>query len=162
MIQIQATITGYGGQACSLFSVYDPAARVLVVGAEAEYRATRREGCIVLTNVPDLPRDGLFTEDELRSCIAAYYALKAGVAADGKSPRLVFSKRAQRANPDQSIEQDGIDSSGPRYRINPAITCAQVAALATCRHALRSDTVERVVELADYFRSLSAGGIVTI
>lgn len=162
MIQIQATFTGYGGRPCSLFSVYDPDARVLVVGAEADYRAERREVCIVLTNVPDIARDGLFTDSDLMPGIAAFYSLKAGVAADGKSARLVFGDRAARANPEQSIERDGIDTNGPKYRLSDAITCGQIAALATCLHATRSDTVERTVKLAESFRHLLGGGIMTI
>ena len=162
MIQFQATITGYGGRPCSLFSAYDPAARVLVVSAEAAYRAERREGCIVLTNDQDIARDGLFTNDNLMDAIEAFYSLKAGIASDGKSARLVFGNRAARANPEQSIERDSIDANGPKYRVNPEITCGQIAALATCLHAARSDTVERTVKLAESFRDLLGGGIRTI
>lgn len=162
MIQIQATFTGYGGRPCSLFSAYDPDARVLVVGAEADYRAERREGCIVLTNVPDIARDALFTDADLMPAIAAFYSLKVGVAADGKSARLVFADRAAHANPEQAIERDGIDTSGPKYRVADGISCGQIAALATCLHATRSDTVERTVKLAESFRHLLGGGIMTI
>ena len=162
MIQIQATFTGYGGRPCSLFSAYDQAARVLVVGAEADYRTERRDGCIVLTNTADLPRDGWFSDDDLHKAIAAFYSLKAGVAADGKSARLVFGERAARANPEQAIEKDGFDSNGPKYRIAEGVTCGQIAALATCMHAVRSDTVERAVNLAESFRTLLHGGIMTI
>jgi hypothetical protein len=162
VIQIQATFTGYGGRPCSLFSAYDPEARVLAVGAEADYRTERRSGCVVLTNIPDIPRDGLFSDAELLASIRAFYALKAGVAADGKSPRLVFGERAARANPEQSIERDGIDASGPKYRISEGVTCGQVAALATCLHAMRSDTVERAVTMAEELRRLSMGAILTI
>lgn len=162
MIQIQATFTGYGGRPCSLFSAYDPDARVLVVGAEADYRAERREGCIVLTNVPDIARDALFTDADLMPAIAAFNSLKVGVAADGKSARLVFADRAARANPEQAIERDGIDTSGPKYRVAEGISCGQIAALATCLHATRSDTVERTVKLAESFRHLLGGGIMTI
>lgn len=162
MIQFQATITGYGGRPCSLFSAYDPAARILVVGAEAAYRAERREGCIVLTNDQDIARDGLFTKEDLMDAIEAFYALKAGIASDGKSARLAFGNRAARANPEQSIERDGIDTSGPKYRVSQDISCGQIAALATCLHAIRSDTVERTVKLAESFRDLLGGGILTI
>jgi hypothetical protein len=162
VIQIQATFTGYGGRPCSLFSVYDPDARVLAVGAEADYRIERREGCIVLTNVPDIVRDALFTDDDLMPAIAAFYSLKAGVAADGKSSRLVFGDRAARANPEQSIERDGFDVNGPKYRVSDGITCSQIAALATCLHATSCDTVERVVDFAEELRVLLSGGIVTI
>ena len=162
MIQIQATFTGYGGSPCSLFSAYDPDSRVLVVSAEASYRTDRREGCSVLTNVPDITRDKLFTEADLLPAIAAFHALKNGVASDGKAGRLVFGERANRANPGPSIEQDGNETSGPKYRINAGVTCAQIAALATCLYAVRSDTVERTVQMAEAFRYLAGGGILTI
>ncbi len=162
MIQIQATFTGYGGRPCSLFSAYDPKARMLVVGAEADYRRERREGCIVLTNDKDIPRDGLFTDDDLHRAISAFYALKSGIAADGKSSRLAFADRAARANPEQTIDQDGIDARGPKYRIAEGVTCGQIAALATCLHAIRSDTIEQTVVMAETFRALSLGSILTI
>lgn len=162
MIQIQATFTGYGGAPCSLFSAYDPQSRVLVVSAEAPYRADRREGCTVLTNVPDIARDKLFTDADLLPAIDAFHALKNGVASDGKSPCLVFSERANRANPATSIEQDGIEISGPKYRISAGVTCAQMAALATCLYAVRSDTVERTVQMAETLRHLLHGNILTI
>lgn len=162
MIQIQATFSGYGGRPCSLFSAYDTRTRVLAVGVEADYRAERRDGCIVVTNEPDIARDSLFKDSDLMPAIAAFYALKAGVAADGLSARLVFADRAVRANPEQSVEQDGIDVNGPRYRIAGDVTCAQIAALATCLHAMRSDTVERTVQLAESFRDLALGRIITI
>ena len=99
---------------------------------------------------------------ELMDAIEAFYSLKAGIASDGKSARLVFGNRAARANPEQSIERDSIDTNGPRYRVSPEITCGQIAALATCLHAARSDTVERTVKLAESFRDLLGGGIMTI
>ena len=162
MIQIQATFTGYGGRPCSLFSAYDPDARVLVVGAEADYRTERRAGCIVLTNDQDIPRDELFTDADLMRAISAFYSLKAGIADDGKSSRIAFADRAARANPDQAIEKDGIDAGGPKYRIAEGVTCGQIAALATCLHATRSDTVERTVKMAESFRFLTRGGVITI
>jgi len=162
MIQIQATFTGYEGKPCSLFSAYDPDAQVLVIGAQADYRRERRDGCIVLTNVPELPRDKLFTDVDLLPAITAFHALKNGLAADGKASRLEFAARAARANPEQSIERDGIDVNGPRYRISPTVTCAQIAALATCLYAVKSDTVARTVEMAESLRRLLSGGIVTI
>lgn len=162
MIQIQATITGYGGRACSLFSAFDTDAKVLIVGAEAEYRTQRRDNCIVLTNDPEIQRDSLFSDADLRNAISAFFSMKSGVAADGKSSRIAFSERAARANPEQSIEKDGIDAGGPRFRIAEGVTCGQIAALATCLHALRADTVERTVKMAESFKFLAHGGILTI
>jgi hypothetical protein len=74
----------------------------------------------------------------------------------------VFGDRANRANPGPAIEQDGIEPSGPKYRINAGVTCAQVATLATCLYAVRSDAVERAVQMVESFRHLASGGILTI
>lgn len=162
MIQIQATFAGYGGKPCSLFSAYDNDARALVVAVQANYRPERRDGCIVLTNLPDIARDSLFTDDDLKSAINAFYALRNGVAADGKSQRLTFAEKAARANPESAIERDGIKTSGPEYRVSPEVTSVQVAALATCLYATRSDTVERTVQFADELSRLMQGHILTI
>lgn len=162
MIQIQATITGYGGRACSLFSAYDQDTRVLIIGAETEYRAVRRDGCIVLTNDPDIARDGLFEDHDLKPAIEAFYAFKSGFASDGKSPRMAFSERAVRANPEQIIEKDGLDAAGPRYRISDGATCGQMAALATFLYASKSTAIERAVKLSEAFIHLGRGFILTI
>ena len=162
MIQIQATFSGHAGAACTLFSAYDPATRVLAIGVEAAYREQRRDGCVVITNVAGIPRDSLFDMDHLRPAIEAFYALRSGVAADGVSSRLAFGERASRASPEQSIERDGIDSNGPKYRISPDITCAQMAALATCLHATKSHAISSAVSMAERLRALAEGSILTI
>ncbi|MFA5920163.1 MAG: hypothetical protein WC856_02580 [Methylococcaceae bacterium] len=166
MKAIQTTIVGYSGKPCSLFSVYDNEAKVLVISVEAGYRRERRQDCMVITNDPDIERDGLFSEAELKESISAFFAMQAGVAIDGKSNRLVFSDKAARANPSQSIEKDGMDANGQRYRISESITCAQIAALATCWYAdTRYGTVEKVLDMADSIRALEHlhyGGIWTI
>lgn len=162
MIQIQATISGYGGKACSLFSAYDPDTKVLVVGAEVDYRRDRRDGCFVITNETDISRDSLFTDEDLRASIAAFYLLKSGFAADGKTVRVAFAERAKRASPESVIEKDGLDESGPKFRIAEGVTCGQIAALATCLYATKSATVDRVVQMADAFKFLAHGRILTI
>lgn len=162
MIQMQATFAGYGGGATTLFSAYDPASRVLVVAKDAGYRAQRRPGCVVLTNIDGIPCDSRFDVDALREAIAAYYALRHGVAADGRGARLVFDSTVLRASPEAVIERDGIDDRGPKYRIADNITCVQMAALATCLHALRADDVERAVTLARRFERLALGEVLTI
>jgi hypothetical protein len=150
MNRIQATLTGKDGHPRTLCSVYDPETRILVVSVEAQYRAERREGCAVITDMPDIPRDALFTDADFPAAIAAYHALKNGVAANGESARLVFSERAARANPDQYIEQDGMEASGHiRYRVSEAIGAAQVAALATCLYATRIANIEKTLGMAD-------------
>lgn len=162
MIQMQATIAGYGGGATTLFSAYDQKARVLVIARDAGYREERRPGCVLLTNVDGIPCDSRVSDDELREAIAAYYALRNGVAADGKSSRLVFDPSVMRASPEAVIERDGINDNGPKYRVADGITCAQMAVLATCQHALRADDVQRVVSLAKRFERIALGEVLTI
>ena len=162
MIQIQATFKGYGGKACSLFSAYDPDKKVLIVSAEAEYRAERRAGCVVLTNDLEISREMLFTNADLMPAIAAYFNLKGSTSADGTNPRMHFAERAKRASPESCIEKDGLDANGPRFRIAEGVTCGQVAALATCLYVINSSAVDRAIELASSFRVLARGGILTI
>lgn len=162
MIQIQATFAGYGGGARTLFSAYDPASRVLVIAKDADYREQRRPGCVVLTNIDGIACDSRFTDGDIRDAISAYYALNKGVSVDGKSNRLMLDPSVTRANPEAVIERDGIDDRGPKYRIAEGITCVQMAALATCLHALRADTVERTVNMAKRFERLALGEVLTI
>lgn len=162
MIDIQATIKGYGGKACTLFSAYDQEKKILVLSVEADYRTERRAGCMVLTNDTEVSRDVLFKVDDLMCAISAFYSLKSSVAADGRSPRMHFAERAKRASPESSIEKDGLDASGPRYRIAEGVTCGQIAVLATCLYVQKSDAISRAVETADSFRVLARGGILTI
>ncbi len=162
MLQIQTTIVGYGGMPCTLFSAFDADTDMLIVASESDYRTQRRPGCFVLTNHPDLERDAFFSDADLKGAIEAFFTLKGGFAADGKSRRLVFAERAARANPDNSLERDGMDASGPKVRIAEGVTCVQIAALATCLHALRAGAVERSVFMAETFRRFSLGEIITI
>lgn len=166
MIPVQTSIVGYSGKAVTLFSAYDEDADVLVVSVEADFRKARRDGCMVITNDLKLERDSLFTEDDLQKAISAFFNMQQGVASDQKSPRLVFADKAMRANPAQSIEKDGVDSSGQRYRISENITCAQVAALAACWYAdSRVTVVEEVLDMAERLYDidiLARGGIFTI
>lgn len=163
MIPIQATVVGFTGRPCTLFSGYDPDSGVLAVSVEAEYRRERRDGCVIITNDPDMARDVLFTEDHLRDAISAFYALQGGVATDGKSTRLGFADKAGRANPSSAIEKDGLDERGPKYRLAEGISCAQVATLATAWYAVhRAGAVQRTLQMAETLATLAQGGILTI
>lgn len=165
MIPIQATIVGYSGKPCTLFSAYDEDAEVLTIVLSNEHRRDRREGCIVITNDLNIARDSLFQEDEFSAAIAAYFSLKDGAAQDGQSSRLVFSDKAAMTNPSSSIEKDGMDANGPKYRLQD-ITNAQVAVLATCWYAAsKANTINTMLDFADKLLDLdilSRGGIITI
>ncbi|SEN72092.1 hypothetical protein [Nitrosomonas marina] len=157
-IKIQSTFSGYGGGACTLFSLYDTDTNVLAIGVQAEFRKERRKDCIVITNDPDIDRDRLFTDDDIKAAISAFYALQQGVASNGKGSRLGFSETAARSNPTSSIEKDGIDVNGPRYRISENVTCGQMAALATCLHAIKAGKVDQMLGMADELSMLMMGG----
>lgn len=160
MIQIQATVSGFGGGATTLFSAYDPAARLLVIAKDAGYREERRPGCVVLTNIDGIPRDSMFDVSEFRGAVEAYYALKQGVSKTG-GPRLVFDSGVSRTNPDSAVERDGVDERGPKYRIADTITCAQVAVLATCEYAMRAEAIDATVNMARRFERIAMGEILT-
>ncbi|QFY42985.1 hypothetical protein F6R98_10465 [Candidatus Methylospira mobilis] len=166
MTPIQATFVGYSSRPCTLFSAYNTHTGVLAISVEADYRKDRREGCVVITNDKTVDRDALFSDDHLHDAIAAFFLLQAGMASDNKSPRLVFSEKTQRVNPSNAIEKDGMDASGPRYRISESITCAQMAALATAWYAsCRADSVEGALEMFDKVNALNdllSGKIVSI
>lgn len=132
---IQANITGYGGQPVSLFSAYDDETGILTLAVEADYRAERREGCLLITNVKGIERDAWFGNDQLDEAIASYQHMRGQIAQDGRSSCLVIGERAQRANPGNAIEQDGFNERGMKYRISADMNNAQAAALATCHWA---------------------------
>ena len=166
MIPIQTTITGYSGKPCTLFSAYDEEGDVLVVTVEADYRRERRENCMVITNDDKLERDYLFKEETLQAAIEAFFSLYGGMAADSKSSRLVFNDKAMRSNPSKSIEKDGVDVRGQKYRLAETISCAEIAALATCWYAdNRPMLVNNVLSMADRIISIEAmafNGVFTI
>lgn len=155
MIPIQVTIAGYSGKPCSLFAAYDESNKVLVISLEASHRRSRRDGCAVITNDKEIDRDSLFTDENLKDSIHSFFTLNQGVAIDGKSSRLVFSDKAARANPAQSIEKDSVDSSGQKFRVSETISCAQVAALAACWYAdTKYGTFSKVIGMFDALSSL--------
>jgi hypothetical protein len=166
MLSIQSSIVGYSGKPCSLFSAYDEESKVLIVSVEADYRRERRDGCLIITNDPDIDRDMLFSEDDMKAAITSFFSLQGGMAMDNKSNRLVFADKAARANPAQSIEKDGMDANGQKYRISENITCAQIAALATCNYVVsRHGTIEKMLDMADTLnelQQLQSGFILTI
>ncbi len=161
-IAIQASFVGYAGIPCTLFSAYDQSRRILLVAKEAKFRTDRFEQCVVLSNDSAVNWDTFFTDEDMMASINAFYALKNGVSDDGSTPRLAFSDKAQRANPEGSIDRDGVDLSGPRYRIADGVTCLQVAALATCLYAFKADAVEQSIGMAERMANLLCGDVITI
>ena len=164
MVKIQSTFIGYSGAPCTLFSLYEDESGVLVISVQADYKTERRDDCVIITNDSRIDRDVLFNDDSIGKAIDSYYLLKAGMSFDGSSSRLTFSDsgRASMANPESSIEKDGIDMNGPRYRISEGVTCGQMAALATCMYVMNFDTIEQSVKMADDLLKIMNGEVYSI
>ena len=165
---IQCNIEGYNGTPCSLFSAYDSETGALQVAVEAALLEEPRKGCVLVSNRKEAERDCHFTAEQLSEAIDAYFSL---APASGQFAKIEFADRAARAVP--SVENDGYTSSGPKYRVSPDITNAQVATLATAWYATVKigaiqGTLDALLSIqachdaADANEVLSLGGIFTI
>ena len=161
MIQIQANISGFAGRPQTVLGALDEETGILVVAAVTD-TIPRRDGCVLIETNPRADRDSLFSYEDLKSAISAYYELKGSVAADGKSACLRFTERAMRADPAGGIELDGVDVSGPLYRISPEAGNAQIGALAICRYARNYSAISDTLGMADELSRLLSGEAVTI
>lgn len=134
-IKMRINAAGYKGEPASLFAAYDPESDILLVAREAKYEGDQREGFLKITNqTRDKFSDALFTEDDTRAAITAYFELDA--------MRLVtLAATVQRCNPESKIERDGMDEHGMKYRIHLDISNAQVAVLFACLFAGRQRAV---------------------
>lgn len=160
MIKIQASISGYGGSAATVFSAYDETAGILAVSVESVYRQDRVSDCMVIANSSGVPCDSHFHEKDLPAAIDAYYAMRNGVSTDGLSTRLSFGDRAVRTNPDSAIEFDAMNESGKKFRVNSSITNAQMAVLATCLYAVRAGEIQDTVVMTETMLDILRGNSV--
>lgn len=148
MIKIQCSIIGFDNHPATVFSVYEPESKVLAVARIEAYQRKRQKGFMVITNDTGIDRDSLFTEQDLKPAINAYFSMIGGVAIDGKSSRLKFSDTAVRSTP--TIEKDGVDESGTKYRISEGVTCSQIAVLATSLYCgTRAESIESALNFMD-------------
>lgn len=161
MIPMQANISGYGGRAATVFAALDEEAGILVIAATTDEQP-RREGCLLIATDTRQERDALFQFSDLLAAITAYHTLLGGKAEDGISAALTFSEKARRADPGSAIEVDGIDVSGPIYRVAPEASNAQIGTLALCLQARKHAVSEDVVEMADVLKNVLHGRAVTI
>lgn len=161
MIQVQANIGGFAGKPSSVFAAFDEDAGILVVAAAVD-KAPRREGCILISTERRDDRDSLFQDGDLKQAIGAYFALKGRVADDGRSSCLRFTERAMRADPASTIESDGVDMSGPMYRIAAGASNAQIGALAVCGYVMRYGAINDAAGMADQLLDLLSGRAITI
>lgn len=148
---IQANIIGFQGTAATLFSAFDDETGILSIFEEGEeYLRKRRANCYVVTNDTTAEeRDLLFKTDHFKSAVIHYYELQRGLAQDRISPTLRYGDKAQRASPSSSIESDGFDESGPRYRFAEAISNTHIATLATCFAVPRLRANKTMLDMSD-------------
>lgn len=150
MIAIQTNIAGYEGKPCSLFSSYEQDTHILTVVAESAYNKQRRDGCILISNDKKSDYDSLFSEAQFARAIDDFFTLLNGVAADGRSSRILFHEKITRANPKTAIEKDGYSENGQKFRIDDKITNLQMAVLATCYYANScADAIENALTMFD-------------
>jgi hypothetical protein len=128
-VKLRVNIAGFAGKPVSLFAAYDPGTDILLVAREVEYEGGAREGFLKITNqARDDEHDAVFTEDETREAISAYFELDA-------LKLLTLGDKVQRCNPANKIERDGMDERGTKYRIAPDINNSQVAVLVAAYYA---------------------------
>lgn len=148
-ILIRANIAGYGGNAVSIYCAYDTDSDILAVSREGEYEDSDRPSFLKISNQNrDKAFDALFTEELTRSAINAFFELDA-------LKLLAISPKAQRCNPLNKIERDGMDEGGMKYRISPDVTNAQVAVLAASWYVNTQRGVSAVREFAEEMRMLT-------
>lgn len=124
-ILMRVNIVGFAGAPSTLFCAFDPNTDILAVVREGDgYEAGPRDGFLKISSQQrDAHQDALYTEDNTREAITAFFELDA-------LKLINISAKAQRCDPRSKIERDGMDESGMKYRIAPDITNAQVAVLA--------------------------------
>lgn len=169
MLKIQANVIGFDGRPATVFSGYDEKTLILGIATIAKnYQRDRAEGCLLITNDLTIERDSLFTMDDLSSSIQSYFDMAGSTAIDGITPRLAFRDAAQRAKP--TIEKDGMDENGIKYRISEDSTCGQIAVLATCWFCYtRVTSIESAIDMFDELNNFNnpvsdfeIGGIISI
>ena len=152
-IPIQASISGYGGQPCTLLSMYDSETGQLLAYKIVPFEQTRRPRALMVAVTARIPHDTLFTTEDLGQGITAFERMR---------DRIEFKPEAMRADPSGQIEIDGYTESGVQRRINGELTNEKVAMLATCFAAVGQETTNAALDMMDAITALASGGVLTI
>ncbi|MGL5451847.1 MAG: hypothetical protein ACRDBT_05480 [Aeromonas sp.] len=161
MIKIQANINGFAGKPATVLGALDERTGILVI-AKSIAAIPRYEDCLVISSDARGDRDATFTHAHMHDAITAYFRLRGETASDGKAAKLRFSELAAMADPSSVIENDGVDTSGPRYRIAPDASNAHIAALAICRYAVQSDSIDDVIGMLGELSALLRGEVLSV
>ncbi len=149
-IKMRVNISGFQGQAASLFCAYDPQTDILLAARPADaYEVDSRPGFLHVSNQAGDPVvDALFDNDGMQEAIQAYFDMDS-------MGLLQFSDLAQRFNPASKLERDGLDASGPKYRVAPDMSCGQVAVLVACHYARGQRGMATALGMFDEIRGLT-------
>lgn len=161
MLQIQANISGYFGKPASVFAGFDEETGILVV-AKLSDQIPRRDSCILISSDGRSDRDSLFSNADLEGSITDYFKIKGRIASDGVSGCLRITDGAMRSDPVSAIEKDGIDASGPRYRVASEASNYQIGVLAICRYVSKIGAISDSISMADKLAGLLSGRAITI
>lgn len=167
MLPIQASISGYKGGPVSVFSVYDEESDILTIARVRSVKKRRaKPDTALVTNIRGVDCDGFFDDSDFQEGIKAYFEFKNSLAADDRSPRLVFSPQAGNIIIENSVQVEGMDEKGLRYSFNGEMSNEQVAIIATClfirKQSGQDDAIEAMREIDNFQRELDAGFIITI
>lgn len=150
--KIRVNCGGYQGKPVSVFAAYDPEYDVLVIARESEYETSPRDGFLrVTTRDADPAHDMVFTEDEVREAIGAFFEMEA-------MGLVKFAEGMSRLDPKHRIERDGMDERGAKFRFSPDIANGQVAVLIAVYAARRQNSVAKITEFMDEL----SGALITI
>lgn len=154
---VQASIASFGTRPETLFSMMDEESGAILVSKATALQLKRRAGAIVITDDPGIiDRDALFQMADLGAAVAAYGEVQAG----GKA-RLDYAQGLERCRP--SVESDGYDASGPKWRINPGITAGQAAVLVTCWYVRGvGQHVGQAMAMMDDLAAILSGRVVSV
>lgn len=152
MKALQINITGFNGFPSSLLCAYDDALDFLIISKEVDkFNENKiKDDYIFITNSPrTATRDFLFKTEYFNDAISAYYNRKNDRTYDNKQ-KLHFSEKANRANPEAHLENDGFDDKGkPKYRLQENISNVQVATLVACYYVEKFQLNNNVVDYAN-------------
>lgn len=167
MIQLQITVAGYAGKACTVLGAYDPAARVLTIVKVRPYTEERlKPQMLILTNCRDILRDQYYPAEKQADAIRAYFEMASGVAADGKTSRLVVASAANLANPAGQIQLKEIQEKQQKYELNNELNNAAVATLLACLFVINQELIENTItaldDMAAYTRDHLANPVIFI
>lgn len=138
-VLMRVNAAGYTGEPVSMICSFDPATdMLLVMKTMKDYEAGDRAGFLrITTQERDEAHDAVFTEDETREAIVAYFGLQ--------SMNLInLADPVKRHDPKNAIERDGMDEHGMKYRIQPTISNGQFAVLVAAYYAKKQRDVNSI------------------